>query len=122
MKDETGQDIEFTLGKLSALFNSGDVDWQFEPPTRCVRESIHATLLSLTVWGGMLPAYEGSMYQDVNGLSDVLRSVFRTIFPIITSGATTFLSEQPKDCVKGKVLVKQRMEQSDQQLKTWWVR
>ena len=39
----------------------------------------------------MLPAFDGSMYQDGNGLGDVLLSVFRTIIPIITSGATTFL-------------------------------
>ena len=52
----------------------------------------------------MLPAFEGSMYQDGNGLGEVLGSVFRTIFTIITSGATTFLRGAAEGWSQGKCL------------------
>ena len=47
---------------------------------------------SASQYGGRLrPAFQGFVYQDGNGLGDVHRIVFRTIFPIINTGATTFL-------------------------------
>ena len=50
----------------------------------------------------MLPAFEGSKDQDGNGLGDVLRSVFSTIFPIIISGATTFFRGADESLSHGK--------------------
>lgn len=53
---------------------------------------------------GILPAFEGSMYQDGSGLGDVLRSVFRNVFPILASGATTFLRGAAEGLTQGKTL------------------
>lgn len=53
---------------------------------------------------GILPAFEGTAYQDGSGLGDVLRSIFRTIFPIVTSGASTFLRGAAEGLGQGKSL------------------
>ena len=53
---------------------------------------------------GILPAFEGSVYQDGSGLGDVLRSVFRAVFPIISSGASTFLRGAAEGLGQGKTL------------------
>lgn len=53
---------------------------------------------------GVLPAFEGSMYQDGNGLGDVLKSVFRAVLPIFTSGASTFLKSAAHGISEGKSL------------------
>ena len=53
---------------------------------------------------GILPAFEGSVYQDGSGLGDVLRSVFRAVFPIISSGASTFLRGAAEGLGQGKSL------------------
>ncbi len=44
------------------------------------------------VGNGMLPAFQGSMYQDGAGLGDILRSFFRHVIPIVAPGAASFLS------------------------------
>ena len=41
---------------------------------------------------GMLPAFQGSMYQDGAALGDILRSFFRHVIPIVAPGAASFLS------------------------------
>ena len=56
------------------------------------------------VGSGMLPAFEGAMYQDGSGLGDVLRSVFRAVFPIFSSGASTFLRGAAEGLGQGKSL------------------
>ena len=40
---------------------------------------------------GILPGFEGTLYQEGNGLGDIFRSVIRAIFPILSSGANTFI-------------------------------
>ena len=53
---------------------------------------------------GILPAFEGSLYQDGSGIGDIFRSVFRAIFPIFSSGATTFLKGAAEGLSQGKSL------------------
>ena len=60
---------------------------------------------SASQYGGRLrPAFQGFVYQDGNGLGDVHRIVFRTIFPIINTGATTFLRGAAEGLGQGKSL------------------
>lgn len=53
---------------------------------------------------GILPAFEGSMYQDGNGLGDILKSVVRLVLPIVTSGASTFVKNTAHGLSEGKSL------------------
>ena len=53
---------------------------------------------------GMLPAFQGSMYQDGAGLGDILRGFFRHVIPIIAPGAASFLSSAAQCLTEGKTL------------------
>lgn len=53
---------------------------------------------------GILPAFSGTVYQEGNGLGDILRSVFRLVLPIVSSGASTFLKSAAQGISEGKSL------------------
>ena len=54
------------------------------------------------VGNGMIPAFQGSMYQDGAGLGDILRSFFRHVIPIVAPGAASFLSSAVQGLNDGK--------------------
>ena len=51
---------------------------------------------------GILPGFEGTLYQEGNGLGDIFRSVIRAIFPILSSGANTFIRGAAEGITQGK--------------------
>jgi len=51
---------------------------------------------------GILPAFQGSAYQDGAGLGDILRSFFRHVIPILAPGAASFLSSAVQGLNDGK--------------------
>lgn len=53
---------------------------------------------------GILPAFTGTVYQEGNGLGDILKSVFRFMLPIVSSGASTFLKSAAQGLGEGKSL------------------
>lgn len=53
---------------------------------------------------GILPAFSGTVYQDGNGLGDILKSVARIILPILGSGAATFIKGTAHEISQGQSL------------------
>ncbi len=58
--------------------------------------------------GGMLPSFQGTQYQRGHGLGDILRGIFRTVFPlfapIATNSASTFIKSAGEALIEGKTL------------------
>ena len=50
----------------------------------------------------ILSSLEGTLYQEGNGLGDIFRSVIRAIFPILSSGANTFIRGAAEGISQGK--------------------
>ena len=53
---------------------------------------------------GQLPAFQGTLYQEGAGLGDILRSFFRTVFPIVAPAASSFLGSALTGWNQGKSL------------------
>ena len=53
---------------------------------------------------GQLPAFQGTLYQEGAGLGDILRSFFRTVFPIVAPAASSFLGSALSGWNQGKSL------------------
>lgn len=54
--------------------------------------------------GGILPAFQGAAFQDGAGIGDVLRSIFQAIFPIVASGASSFIRGTADGLSQGRSL------------------
>ena len=53
--------------------------------------------------GGDFPVFRGARYiQYGNGFGDILRNIFRSVFPVVVKGATTFLGDMVRAKEEGQ--------------------